>query len=124
MAKKMSHSIVFTLALVFITGIIGIALLLSLVLISNFHSLTQREIESKTRASIDQMKESISGLFDQHAGLLSHAAAGIAGYAAREGSETGALSYDVVSRAEMEAYLKRIGDTMPDISFIYYGSNI
>ena len=75
MVKNMRHSIVFTLAVVFITGIIGIALLLSLVFISNFHSLTQREIESKTRASIDQMKESISGLFDQHAGLLSHAAA-------------------------------------------------
>ena len=126
MAKRMSHSIVFTLVMVFIAGIIGMALLLSLVLISNFHSLTHREIESKTRASIDQMKESISGLFDQHAGLLSHAAAGIAGYAAREGaqSETGARSYDVVFRAEMQACLKRIGDTMPDISYIYYGGNI
>jgi methyl-accepting chemotaxis protein len=70
------------------------------------------------------MKESISGLFDQHAGLLNHAAAGIAGYAAREGSQTGALSYGVVSRAEMQEYLKRVGDTMPDISYIYYAGNI
>ncbi|MDR2404563.1 MAG: methyl-accepting chemotaxis protein, partial [Spirochaetaceae bacterium] len=124
MVKNMGHSIVFTLSVVFITGIIGIALLLSLVFISNFHSLTQREIESKTRASIDQMKEGISALFDRHAGLLSHAAAGIAGYAAREGSETGAPSYGVVSRAEMQAYLKRLGDTMPDISYIYYAGNI
>ncbi|MDR2417986.1 MAG: methyl-accepting chemotaxis protein, partial [Treponema sp.] len=122
----MRHSIVFTLAVVFIIGVIGIALLLSLVFISNFHALTQREIESKTRASVDQMEESISDLFDQHAGLLSHAAAGIAGYASREGaqSETGALSYDAVSRAEMQAYLKRLGDTMPDISYIYYAGNI
>ncbi|MDR2304969.1 MAG: hypothetical protein LBE10_10325, partial [Treponema sp.] len=65
MAKNRSHSIVFTLAVVFITGIIGIALLLSFIFISNFYSFTHREIESETRASIDQMKESISGLFDR-----------------------------------------------------------
>ncbi|MDR0784686.1 MAG: methyl-accepting chemotaxis protein, partial [Treponema sp.] len=121
----MKHSIVSTLAAVFIMGIIGIALLLSLVFISNFRSLTQREIESETRTSIDQMKDNISSLFNEHAGLLSHAAAGIAGYAAREGaqSETGALSYDAVPRLEMQVYLKRIGDTMPDISYIYYAGN-
>ncbi|MDR2447843.1 MAG: methyl-accepting chemotaxis protein [Treponema sp.] len=122
----MRHSIVFTLAVVFIIGVIGIALLLSLVFISNFHALTQREIESKTRVSIDQMKDNINGLFDEHAGLLSHAAAGIASYAARDGAqaETGVLSYNVVSRAEMQVYLKRIGDTMPDISYIYYAGNL
>ncbi|MDR2444907.1 MAG: hypothetical protein LBD44_03090 [Spirochaetaceae bacterium] len=87
MSKNMRHSIVFTLAAVFITGVIGIALLLALVFIRNFHSLTRREIESKTRAIIDHMKAGISGLFDRHAGLLSHAAAGIAGYAAREGGK-------------------------------------
>ena len=122
----MKHSIVSKLSVVFLIGIIGIALLLSLVFISNFRSLTQIEIESKTRASIDQIKVSISSLFNEHAGLLSHAASSIAGYAAREGaqSETGALSYDGVSRAEMQAHLKRIGDTMPDISYIYFGNNI
>jgi methyl-accepting chemotaxis protein len=105
-------------------GVIGIALLLSLVFVSNFHALTQREIESKTRARVDQMKDNISGLFDQHAALLTHAAAGIAGYAARGGTETGAPAYEVVPRAEMQAYLKRIGDTMQDISYIYYTGNL
>ena len=38
MAKNMRHSIVFTLAVVFISGIVGIALILSLVFIINFHA--------------------------------------------------------------------------------------
>ncbi|MDR1972178.1 MAG: methyl-accepting chemotaxis protein [Treponema sp.] len=108
---KLSFSLLFTGICLLL--VLAVTLSLSAVFFINLRDISYRQVETNTGENIARLQDKVISLLKEHEDLLRHAAAGIA-FDYRQG---------MVSRAEVEAYLKRTASGLQDVSFIYFSGN-
>jgi methyl-accepting chemotaxis protein len=109
--KKLPFSLLFTGICLLLVMVVTLSL--SAVFFTNLRDISYRQVETSTAENIATLQNRIISLLEEHEALLRHAAAGIA-FDYKQGA---------VSRAGVEAYLKRTAAGLPDVSFLYFSSN-
>ncbi|MDR0558090.1 MAG: hypothetical protein LBG43_09575 [Treponema sp.] len=84
-------------------------------IVSSYHrSVSYAGIERTTKENAFHIRDSVTGMLNQYTELLHATAEGVA-FLLHDGASTDAV---------MRPYLKQTAAILPDISFLYYTSNI
>ncbi|MDR1073748.1 MAG: methyl-accepting chemotaxis protein [Treponema sp.] len=110
--KKPSFAILFTA--VCLSAIVLITLILSAVSFMSLRRISSTHIEAVTQENTPRIHEGVTGMLAQYIGLLHTTAVGVASL----------LQAGPPSDYDMHRYLEQSAATLPDVSFLYYTSNV
>jgi methyl-accepting chemotaxis protein len=110
--KRSSFAVLITVVCAVI--IVVITLSLSALSFISLREISHRQVETNISESVARMRDRVVSLLDRYTGLLQDTAIGVPSL----------LSLGAADDHEMHLYLKRTMEALPDISFLYYTSNV
>ncbi|MDR1900439.1 MAG: methyl-accepting chemotaxis protein [Treponema sp.] len=96
------------------TVIVLITLSLSAVSFISLRGISHTQVETNIGESVAHMRDRVVSLLDRYTGLLQDTAIGVPSL----------LSLGAADDRDMHLYLKRSTDALPNVSFLYYTSNV